>query len=205
MEFEQLVAQRRSVKRFDPGHSISDAELKSLFEQVVLTPSSFNLQHWRFVVVRGAENKAKLRQAAMDQEQVEQASATLVVIGKLDAHTDAATIYADTPPEVRDDLVPMIEQFYADKPQLQRDEAVRSVSLAAMTLMFAASDMGYATSPMIGFDPQAVGDLIGLDANHIPVLLIAIGKQVGDLRPRSARLPVNEVVRLETMRGPGLA
>ena len=74
-----------------------------------------------------------------------------------------------------------------------------------MTLMFAASDMGYATSPMIGFDPQAVGDLIGLDANHIPVLLIAIGKQVGDLRPRSARLPVNEVVRLETMRGPGLA
>ena len=87
---------------------------------------------------------------------------------------------------------------------MQRDETVRSASLAAMTLMYTARDMGYATGPMIGFDPQAVSDLIGLDRNHIPVMLIVIGKQIGEIRPRSARLPVSEVVRLETMSGPGL-
>jgi putative NAD(P)H nitroreductase len=74
-----------------------------------------------------------------------------------------------------------------------------------MTLMFAAYDLGYATGPMIGFDPGAVGKLVGLDQHHIPVMLVVIGKQTGDIRPRPKRLPVEEVVRFETFGGSGLA
>lgn len=204
MELNDIIRGRRSVKNYDPNHRISDDELKTLFGRVILSPSSFNLQHWRFVVVRDPKNKARLRQAAFNQEQVETASAAIVVVGKLTAHEDAARIFAEAPPKVRDSMVPMITGFYTDKPQPQRDEAIRSASLAAMTLMLAAYDMGYATGPMIGFDPKAVAKQIGLDENHIPVMIVVIGKQVGELRPRASRLPISEVVRLESLGGPGL-
>lgn len=148
--------------------------------------------------------KAKLRKAANDQEQVETASATVVVVAKLTAHWDAPLIYADVPESVRKTMVSKIEGLYARDPKLQRDEAIRSESLAAMTLMYAAHDLGYASCPMIGFDPMAVADLIALDDEHIPVMLVAIGKQIGDVRPRGHRYPISEVVKLESLPGGGL-
>ena len=75
MQFDEIVAARRSVKNYDPAHEITDEELKALFEKVILSPSSFNLQHWRFVVVRDPARKSDIRKAAWDQEQVEAASA----------------------------------------------------------------------------------------------------------------------------------
>lgn len=205
MEFHEIVERRRSVKAFDPKHEVTDNELAALFERVVLSPSSFNLQHWRFVVVRDSANKAALRKAAFNQEQVETASAVVVVVGKLNAHDDADDIYADTPEKVRRTMLPMIRNFYADAAQMQRDEAIRSASLAAMTLMYAAVDAGFATGPMIGFDSKAASELIGLDQHHIPVMLVVIGKPTGEVRPRPRRLAVGTVVRLESMTGAPLS
>ena len=205
MEFKEIIAGRRSVKKYDPDHAMTNAELKTLFEDVSLSPSSFNLQHTRFVVVRDPDLKSKLRKASFDQEQVEAASAAIIVAAKLNAHEDAEQLYSDAPASVRQSMVPMITGFYADKPQMQRDEAIRSASLAAMTLMYAAYDMGYATGPMIGFDPNAVSELVGLDNQHIPVMLVVIGKQVGDMRDRPFRYALSTTVKLETMSGTGLA
>lgn len=204
MQFSDTLETRRSVSKFDPGHEITDQELQTLFGQVTLTPSSFNLQHWRFVVVRDPSIKAELRKAAYGQEQIETASAAIVVLGKLNAHDDAAEIYSSAPDPVRASLLPMIVRFYENKPSLQRDEAIRSASLAAMTLMLAATDMGYATGPMIGFDPDAVRRVVKLDERHIPVMIIVIGKQKGDLRPRPWRFPPAVIADLETFGGPDL-
>lgn len=204
MEFSDVVQTRRSVKKYDPSFSLDDATLRRLFERVVLTPSSFNIQHWRFVVVREAAEKKALRAAAFDQAQVEEASATIVVCAKLSAFRDADRIYAEAPESVRATMLPMIEGFYAGNQALQRDEAIRSASLAAMTLMLAACDLGLATGPMIGFDQEAVAKLVRLDADHVPVMLIVIGKQVGDLRQRAYRHPLDGVVRFSTLDGPRL-
>lgn len=204
MNLSDIISGRRSVKNFDPEHAITNDKLATLFERVVLTPSSFNLQHWRFVVVRDAKNKARLREAAYNQEQIETASAAIVVVGKLSAHEDAPRILAEAPANVQESTILMINDIYADKPQMRRDEAIRSASLAAMTLMYVAADMGYATGPLIGFDPAAVGDIIGLDEHYIPAMIVVIGKQIGEMRPRAARLPVSEVVTFETLDGAGL-
>ena len=56
----------------------------------------------------------------------------------------------------------MIPSFYGKNEQLQRDEAMRSVGIAAQTLMLAAKDMGYDSCPMIGFDPVKVSEIINL-------------------------------------------
>ena len=64
MEFSEIVQQRRSIKSYQPGKEISDAELKELIQEVVLSPSSFNLQHWTFIAVREPDIKEKIQQAA---------------------------------------------------------------------------------------------------------------------------------------------
>jgi nitroreductase len=204
MEFSQLVHQRQSVKSYDPTKNISDQELKELFEDVILSPSSFNLQHWTFIAVRGSETKKRLKEAAWGQQQIEDSAVTLLICGKLDAHEDAPEIYAEAPQEIREKMLPMIKNFYADQNQLVRDEAIRSGSLAAMTLMYSAKARGWDTCPIIGFDPDAVFRILKLTSNYIPVMMIALGFQKDAPRPRSYRKPISEVVRLESLDGFGL-
>ena len=204
MEFLEIVQQRRSVKSYDAEKPISDADLKELFDEVILSPSSFNLQHWTFIAVKDPAIKKQLREAAWDQPQVEDCSVAIVVCGKLDAYKDAPKIYKDAPKEVQEGLLPMINNFYEGKEQLQRDEAIRSASLAAMTLMYAAKNRGWATGPMIGFDPEAASKLLKLTRAYIPVMLLVLGYQKKAPRPRDYRRPVEEIVRLNTLDGPGL-
>jgi nitroreductase len=204
MEFLDIVQQRRSVKSYDPEKTISDAELKELFDEVVLSPSSFNLQHWTFIAVKDSGQKKLLKEAAWGQQQVEDCSVAILVCGKLDAYKDAPQIYKDAPKEVQEGLLPMINNFYEGKEQLQRDEAIRSASLAAMTLMYAAKNRGWATGPMIGFDPVAASKLLNLTKAYIPVMLLVLGYQKKAPRPRDYRRPVEEIVRFNTLDGPGL-
>jgi len=204
MEFSEIVRQRRSIKRYDADRPISNSELAALFEQVILSPSSFNLQHWIFIAVRDGERKRKLKEAAWGQPQVSDCSAAILVCGKLDAHRDAPAIYQDAPKPVQDQMLPMIAEFYDGKDRLMRDEAIRSASLAAMTLMYAAKDRGFDTGPMIGFDPERAATLLELTPEVIPVMLIVLGYAAAEPRPRDARRPIEEVVRLETLGGAGL-
>jgi len=204
MEFSDIVQRRRSVKSYDAERSISDLKLKELFEEVILSPSSFNLQHWTFIAVKNSEQKKALKEAAWGQQQVEDCSVAIVVCGKLDAYKDAPNIYKDAPKEVQEGLLPMINNFYEGKEQLQRDEAIRSASLAAMTLMYAAKNRGWATGPMIGFDPVATSKLLNLTEAYIPVMLLVLGYQKKAPRPRDYRRPIEEIVRLNTLDGPGL-
>lgn len=204
MEFDAIIQGRRSFRKFDPNHEISDAELKKIFEKVSLSPSSFNLQFWRFIVVCDKQRKAELRKAAWGQEHVETASAVVIVAGKLTAYHDAPVIYAPAAESVRKVMLPMIEEFYAGNTRAQKEEAIRSSALAAMTLMYAAYEQGYGSCPMIGFDPVRVAELVGLDEEHIPVMMVVLGKVVGEPVPRGFRWPVEHFVRQETMNGPGL-
>jgi len=202
--FEDLVRGRRSVKTYDPRHALDDPTLARLFELVTLSPSSFNLQHWRFVVARNPVRKAALQAAAFGQPQVGIASAVVLVFGKLGAFRDVETIYADAPAEIRERMSTTIAGFYAENETMQRDEAVRSGAIAATTLMFAAHALGLATGPMIGFDPAQVSEVVGAPADCVPVMMLVLGKQTGTPRPRAFRWPLAEVVRLEHFGGPGL-
>jgi len=202
LEFSQLVRERRSVRQYQPGITITDDELEAIFAEVVLSPSSFNMQHWQFVVVRDAERKQALRKLSYGQAQVEQCAAAVLVCGRLDAHLDADRIYADDSPATRDKYVPMIKGVYQDQPALQREEAIRSGALAAMTLMYAARNRGWDSGPMIGFDAGKVATLLELGAHTTPVMLVVIGKAAPEaLAPRAFRRPISEVVCLESMSG----
>ncbi len=204
MEFSKTIQQRQSIKSYRTDKTISDVELGNLMQEVVLSPSSFNLQHWKFIAVKSDKIKKKIKEAAWGQEHVDTCSILIAVCGKLNSFEDAPVIYQDVDPNIQRKVLPMIQEFYENKDQLQRDEAIRSASLAAMTLMFGAVNRGWDTCPMIGFDPKAVSRILELDASHIPVMLLTLGYRKEDPRPRSSRRPIHEVVKIDTLNGPGL-
>ena len=201
MTVTEALQKRRAVKDYDADFVIPAADIKDLFSKTLLTPSSFNLQHWRFAAVVDPAVKTRLCEAAWGQRHIREASLVVVLAGNLDAADDAAGIWDHTPAEVKSKLVPQIEGFYRENARLKRDEAVRSVSLAAMTLMLTATEMGYATCPMIGFDPEKVAEIVRMPRNWIPVMMITVGRAIRDPRPRKGQLPVEEVVFWNTFDG----
>lgn len=194
METITAIRDRRSVKHYDPAHEMSEAEINALLELALLSPTSFNMQNWRFVVVTDAEKRAAIQAAAWNQAQVTEASITILLCADLNAHEDAGRYWVHAPQPVQDMLVPMIAPFYDDKPQLQRDEAMRSIGIASQTLMLAAKSMGYDSCPMIGFDPVKVAEIIDLPENHVIGMMLTVGKAIKDANVRGGQLPYEDVV-----------
>jgi len=88
----------------------------------------------------------------------------------------------------------MLQDFYRGREWLQRDEAIRSGAMAAQNIMLAAEELGYHTSPMIGFDMDQVADLISLPEDHVIVMMLAIGKGAERAKPRGGQLELDEIV-----------
>jgi nitroreductase len=191
----EAIETRRSVKHYDPNHRLSDAEIARLITLAKLAPSSFNMQNYRFLLVRDPELRKQIRAVAWDQAQVTDASLLVILCADLNAHANNPQRYwSHAPKEVQDILVPALAPFYDGKPQLIRDEAMRSTGFAGMTLMLAARELGYDSCPMVGFDAEAVAKLIRLPADHALSFMLAIGKQAKPVWPRGERLPDSEVV-----------
>ena len=189
------IETRRSVKAYDPNHRMSEAEIERLLGLALLSPSAFNIQNWRFVLVRDPALRGEIRKAAWDQAQVTDASLLMVLCADLRSwEHDPARYWKNAAQAVQDFIVPAIGPYYQGRESVQRDEAMRSCGLAGMTLMLAAKEMGYDTCPMDGFDYEAVGKLIQLPADHVISYMLAIGKGVKDPWPRGGQLPLQEVV-----------
>ena len=189
------IKERRSVKHYDPNHKMTEDEINQLMSLAVLSPTSFNMQNWRFVLVKDSEVKKQIRTAAWDQAQVTDSSILIIVCADLKSWKDNPSQYwVNAPKEAQDFLVPAMGPFYEGKDQIQRDEAMRSCGIAAQTIMLAAKSMGYDSNPMIGFDPEKVAEIIKLPENHIISMFIAIGKQTKPAMPRGGQLPLEKVV-----------
>ena len=192
------IKERRSVKHYDPNHKFSDEEIEQLMSLAVLSPTSFNIQNWRFVLVKDPEIRKKIRSVAWDQAQVTDSSLFLIICADLKSwKKNPEQYWKDAPKEAQDFLVPAMGEFYEGKEQLQRDEAMRSCGIAAQTLMLTAKSMGYDSNPMIGFDPQKVAEIINLPDEHVISMMMAIGKQVKPAMPRGGQLPLSDIVFID--------
>ena len=189
------IQARRSVKHYDATHSMSAEETGQLLSLAMLSPTAFNIQNWRFVVVRDSALRQQIREVAWDQAQVTDASLLILLCADLKSwEHEPARYWRDAPQEVQDILVPAIDQYYRGQDQVERDEAMRSCGIAAQTLMLAAKAMGYDSCPMDGFDFEAVGKLINLPKDHVITMFVAIGKGIKDPWPRPGQLPQSEGV-----------
>jgi nitroreductase len=196
-----LIERRVSANAFDPTHELTDEQIEELVRLATRAPTAYNLQNWRFIAVRAPEAKLRLQRVAHGQQKVLRAAVTFIVCGVLPFHADipqrlssfveAGLMTAATASGWQEGA----RAQYAD-PRVARDEAVRSASLGAATLMLAAEAMGYACGPMGGFDPDGVAREFGLGHDEVPVMLVAVGRTAPGNWPQKPRRPLAEVLQL---------
>ena len=196
MDTFDAIYQRRAIKHFDPEHQLTNEEETKILEAAIQTPTSFNIQHWRFVVVRDPALRQRIRtEFGNDQAQMTEASLLIVMTADTMAWAKELDRYwQNAPQEVCDLLVNWMGPFHEGREWLQRDEAQRSIGLAMQTIMLSAKAMGYDSCPMIGFDIDKVAELINLPDDHVMGPMVAIGKKTKESWPKPGQLPLNQLV-----------
>ena len=172
---------RRSIRRYLPD-PVPEPELRELLTLAGRAPSAWNLQPWRFIVVRDPETKSRLQAAANGQSQVGAAPAVIVV-------------YSDVIDALRRARDAKAAAYFATLGADARDQWGKAqAGIALGYLLLIAETFGLATSPMLGFRPPAVRQLFELPAHIEIAALVAVGYAGEEGRP-SSRVAPDEITR----------
>lgn len=194
MKVSDAIKNRRSVNFFDPAYKISDAEVHELIEAANLSPSAFNIQHWRFVWLRDKAVLEQAKEATWFQPQVTEASLVLIVCLDLKAWQKSPERYwVDAPADVSESMIDNIQQLYTNNPQLERDEGMRSAAMASMGLMLKALEMGLDSCAM-ACDIEKMAEVVNLPEDHAICMVLAFGKRLQEPYPRPGLLTVDDVL-----------
>ncbi len=195
MDVFDAIEQRRAIKKFDPNHPVSDAQVMELFRLTLLSPTAFNMQNWRLLWLRDPALRQEMAKAFHGKGQAVDAPLLVLILADLAAWKKSPERYwMNAVEEARTRIVRNMDQYYRNHEQRQRDEAMRSGGLAAQTLMLAAKGMGLDSCPMIGFDFDMAAQLIRLPADHCIVMAVAVGKRLEAAPPRGGQLFLKTVV-----------
>ena len=198
MDTLDTIEKRRAVKHFDPNHRLTAEEENRLLSLALLSPTAFNIQNWRPLLVKDPALRQQIREASWGQAQVTDASLLIILCADLKSwEKEPQRYWANAIPAVQEFLLPAIDGYYRGKDQVQRDEAMRSCGMMAQTLMLAAKAMGLDSCPMDGFDFAAVGELIHLPEDYVICLYVAIGRATQEAWPRGGQLPLAEIVSVD--------
>lgn len=176
--------------------------IASLISLATKAPSAFNMQNWRFIAVQSDAAKRRLKAAAFEQQKIMDASVAFIICGTLAAHSQlAATLHPCVEngimaQQVVDGWATLASTSHEGNPLLQRDEAIRSASLAAMTLILAAQGMGLGSCAMSGFDAMQVTRAFELPASELPVMIVAVGYPATKNWPQKPRKALSEVLSI---------
>ncbi|HET6763619.1 MAG TPA: nitroreductase family protein, partial [Longimicrobiaceae bacterium] len=168
---------RRSIRTFE-DRPVPAEDLREILRIAGLAPSAFNVQPWRFAVVEDAETRALLQQAAYGQKQVGGAPAVIVLYSDIRDALDTLeeTVHPNYPVEARQGVADGFRKSFAAKtPEEQAAWADGQSYIALGYLLLAAQSLGYATSPMLGFDAARVREILGLPEHVTIPALVALG------------------------------
>ena len=197
-----ILEDRISIGKFDPGFKLPKFTIYELIRLATKAPSAFNLQNWYFIAVESDSEKKKLQEISYGQRQPLDAAVTYIVCGLTNTHH---SLFDRLQPSVDSGIIPeTLQKTWADMAiashegnyEHQKDEAIRSASLAAMSLLVAAKEMGLDAGTMGGFDKDALSKHFGLSDKHIPVVLVPIGRALGSNWPQKTRQPVTDVMEI---------
>lgn len=199
----QQLKWRYATKKFDTSKKISESTWHVLEQSLVLAPSSFGLQPWKFFVVTGPELRQELVNHSWGQKQVVDASHLVVLAIKKGINTEDVDRYLARQAEVHQVPIENLQKYgdvvkgFLEKPPYPLDMdawSTRQVYLALGQLMTAAAMLGIDTCPMEGFNPAKYDELLGLTAQgYASVVVCTLGYRAED--DKYASLPK---VRYET-------
>jgi nitroreductase len=180
----QVIAQRRATPSFD-GSPIPDEDLKKILDAGLRAPSGYNMQPWRFIVVRQPEQKRRLRAASFNQAKVEEASVVIVACGDADGWRkgDLDEMLrlgreGGMPENYAEQAKSNIPNYLSNHPNFPM-WLNRHVMIAYTTMMLMAEALGYDTAPMEGFEEEKVREVLKLPLSYHVVALLGIGRLKG--------------------------
>ena len=206
----ETLTERRATPSFD-GSPVPDKILSIILKAGVESPSGYNIQPWRFIVVRDPEQKKGLRAAAMGQSKVEEAGAVIVCCGDLNApkgenledvlsESTKHGFSADQNQKVKEIINKTFSAPAGNAMGVSPDYAVwvnRHVMIAFTTMMWTAETLGYDTAPMEGFFEDKVKSVLAIPDHVRVVALLGIGKLKGQDKPYAGRRKLHDVCFME--------
>ena len=206
MDFMDVINSRRAVNFFDPHKEVPDKTLKAMIQTAAKAPSSFNLQPWSLIILRGQEEKARLQSLAWNQPKVSEAPVTLIVLADQDGWKEGHPFVEKNFQEMitanamnedqRQWFADSRTSLYGESEDKQLAFACKNTGFFAMSLMLAAKNLGLDTHPMDGFDHDAVGEEFNIPDNYWIPLLLAVGyfNKDMELGPPKWRKSFEEIV-----------
>ncbi len=207
---EQVLEQlnwRYAVKKFDPTKKIPESVWKVLEQSLVLSPSSFGLQPWKFFVVNNKEKREQLLPHSWGQKQVIDASHLVVLAIKKDLNEADVDRYIQRMSEVQNVPVENLAKFagmvkgFISKPPYHfevDDWSTRQTYIALGFFMTAAAMLGVDTCPMEGFIPSKYDEVLGLsEQGYSSVVVCPLGYRAADDKYATSpkvRFPTEEMV-----------
>ena len=175
MTVTEAAEARRSIRKFEPT-PIPRGDIEEILRVAGLAPSPWNIQPWRFVIVEDAATKSKLQDAAYGQPQVGNAPAVIVMYSDMTNAMDTLeeTIHPGMPDHTK--VAADIRSTFAGFTDADRHAwGFAESNIALGYLLLTAQAHGYSTSPMLGFMPDKVKELLQLPADSRIPALVAIG------------------------------
>jgi nitroreductase len=176
---------RYAVKKFDAAKKVSTADWKTLEDSLILTPSSFGLQPWKFLIIQSAEVKKKLTPLSWKQTQVEDCSHFVVfaALNKLTENyithfiNETASQRAMDPAKLEGYKKMMIgDLIHGGRSKIIHEWAIRQVYIALGNLMTSAALLGIDTCPMEGIEPVKYDEVLGLaGSDYLTAVACAVG------------------------------
>lgn len=202
MEFLDVLYKRRACHHFLPNKEFTEEQFRELIDRVRMTPSGYNAQPWEFILVRDKSIFKEMQEIAFDQAHVSDCSAIIVILGDLNIGRNADDILKDWVKYgyCTEEQVPVYHNTFTRPRSREKlfGMALRNASLAAMTLLFAATDMGFATCPMMGLSQYKLLEFLQVPEDRIPILMVAIGyEDKGKEKPQLPRKSVESMIYKE--------
>lgn len=177
MTVAEAAEARRSVRKYR-DQPVPEADLREILRVAGLAPSAFNVQPWRFVVARDADLRRELQAAANGQAQIGGAPAVIVLYSDMkDVLENAeAVVHPGVGPEKVAATAAQLRRMWGSRTDADRETWGAGQSYIALGfLLLAAQSLGYGTSPMLGFDPARVKQVLGLPEHVAIPAMVAVG------------------------------
>lgn len=204
-KFKAFFERRKSAMNFVEDFEMNTMDFDSIFALVRTSPSSFNLQPTRYLVIMDKEEKQYIKSISRNQHKLSTASGVVIVLADKDfmRPKNVEEIYR---PSVNlgamkeDELEGLKELLKARLEELERDnklteELLRTVSINVGFLLLAASSLGFDTCPLHVINSDKLRERYNIPDNLEPMLMVTVGRAVDKERPRSYKRPIGELVQ----------
>jgi nitroreductase len=198
----QTIRERHATPSFD-GRPVPFEDLRRILEAGLSAPSGYNLQPWRFIVVRSPEQKRRLRAACYNQPKVEEAPVVIVACGDADGwrNGDLDEMIrmgreGGMPENYAEQAKARIPSYLSEHPNMAM-WLNRQVMIAFTHMMLMAEVLGYDTAPMEGYEADKLADVLKLPLSYTPVALLAVGRGQGPDKFHGGRFSASRTVFAE--------